>query len=100
MGLAVHQSGDDVIGGDGSPENVRTFIPEVDPTVVEAVEHAYSREGVLHPLTAEQRLPARTGHGYGSHRHLQRTGEGGREIVRRHPARAFELHDALPAPTL
>src|SRR3954462_5754413 len=75
-------------------------IAELDPAFVEAVEHAYARHRVLCALRAEQRLPGIARPDLDPDRVTEDSGEALCQVVRRPPARAFELDPALACPVL
>jgi hypothetical protein len=75
-----------------------TLILELDPTLVEAVEHANSRQRVTRALGAEQRLPTLAGHALDPDGAAEHGGKGLGEIVRRDAGEALQFDDARAVP--
>src|SRR5580700_948291 len=71
---------------------------EFNPALVEAVEHLNAGHGVLHALRFEQRLPSLAWHRFRADRTAQQVGEGGRDLLRSHTTRRFQLDYAAADP--
>src|SRR5205807_6847963 len=92
--------------GDDAVERRRTFdrraavVAELDPALVEPVEHPDPRQRISRSLRAENLLPALARHGLDPDGALQHRGEGAGEIVRRDACGPLQLDDPRPAPVL
>src|ERR1700728_4432599 len=97
--LFPHQSCDGAV--DIDPTSARSGAPvwKVDPALVKPVDHLHAGKRVAHAFAAEDFLPARAGHSFGTDRSVECLGEGGRYCVWRHPL-ALELDDAVAGPLL
>src|ERR1700722_18985872 len=92
--------------GDDAVERRRTFdrrpavVAELDPALVEAVEHPDPRQRILRALRTEDLLPALARHRLDPDRALQHRGEGTGEIVRRYARGPVQFDHPRPDPIL
>src|ERR1700682_2210818 len=75
-------------------------LAEVDPSLVEAIEHPDPRQWISRSLRAENLLPALARHRLDPDGALQHRGEGSGEIVRRYACGPLQFDDPRPAPVL
>ena len=67
---------------------------EIDPTLVETIDHADAGQRMLHSLRVEQRLPRVARHWFRPHRVAERFRKTRGDVVSRIAARPFEFNDA------
>src|SRR5580704_3653959 len=71
---------------------------ELDPTFVEAVEHADARRGIFHSLRQEQRFPSIARHNIHFHRVAKQTRKCRGDLVGSHAMWPFEFDHSVAAP--
>src|SRR4029077_4548508 len=101
FGLArPDEFGDDAFECRSALHRRPTVLAEVDPSLVEAVEHPDPRQWISRSLRAENLLPAFPRHRLDPDGAFQHRGEGAGEIVRRYARGPLQLDDPRPAPVL
>src|SRR5580704_15386490 len=73
---------------------------KLDPAGVEAVQHLYAGNWILHPLLAKESFPAVAGYCLHAHIAMELLRQSGRHLVGRYAARPFYLDHSLPFPGL
>src|SRR5437899_4958027 len=101
FGLArPDEFGDDAFECRSALHRRPAVLAEVDPSLVEAIEHTDPRQWISRPLRAENLLPVLARHRLDPDGALQRRGEGSGEIVRRYACGPLQFDDPRPAPVL
>src|SRR5437660_8202170 len=73
---------------------------EVDPTLVESIEHLNARNRITHSLSAKDRAPALARYSLRTNRTMQRLRKLRCDFVLSDPIRTLELDDTLASPVL
>jgi hypothetical protein len=97
---SLHQIGDHLGKWCRSLNGVAPLVGKLDPSFIEAVEHAYARHWVFHPLGNKQAFPSRARHNLDVNGPFQGIGKGGGDVVRRDASWAFEFNDSRATPVL
>src|SRR5467141_4226098 len=98
--VLAHELPDDCREAHLALEQGRAATLELDPTLVESVQHLDARNRIAHSLGAKDRAPVLARNGLRANRAMQRLRELRCDPVLAHPLRALQLDDALASPVL